>query len=81
MKAVIISYRRGRHTQRNNQMIILPEKQDSKLVGRTVVFRTKNGEIKGRVSGLHGRNGALRVLFEKGMPGQSIGRKVEIIEK
>ncbi len=84
MKAKIANFRRGRHTQKTNQMILYVEGVETieaakKLVGKTVVFKTSTGkEIKGKVSNAHGNNGAVRVLFEKGMPGQAIGSDVEI---
>ena len=38
----------------------------------------ENGEIKGIVKSAHGNGGCLRVIFEKGMPGQSISGKVMV---
>ena len=53
----------------------------NKLVGKTVVWRSPAGkEIKGEVRSAHGNSGAIRVLFETGMPGQAIGSKVELKE-
>lgn len=49
------------------------------LVGKTVVFTTESKkEIKGKVAAAHGTKGAIRAIFEKGMPGQSLGKKVKI---
>ncbi|MCD6404112.1 MAG: 50S ribosomal protein L35ae [Nanoarchaeota archaeon] len=84
MKALILSYRRGRHTQNTRQMLIKVEGLDvegaSKLIGKEVVWRSKGGkEIKGKISSLHGRKGVLRVIFERGLPGQAIGTEVEIL--
>ena len=51
----------------------------SELVGKSVVWKSPKGkEIKGKVASAHGNKGAVRVIFEKGMPGQSIGQKVMI---
>ena len=36
-------------------------------------------EIKGKITKEHGSNGCVRVLFERGMPGQSIGTKLDIL--
>lgn len=85
MDAIIVNYRRGRKTQKTNQMIILLPNVDldkaKTLVGKEVVY-TCEGKLKkqiiGKVSSTHGSKGALRVLFEKGMPGQAIGEKVEV---
>lgn len=84
MKGVIANFRVARHHQKCNHMIIKPEnvsnKEDAvKLIGKEVVWKSPAGkEIKGKVAKEHGRNGFVRVIFEKGMPGQSIGSKVEI---
>ncbi|MDD5332002.1 MAG: 50S ribosomal protein L35ae [Candidatus Nanoarchaeia archaeon] len=85
MEAIINSYRMGRHTQENNQMIISIKTVNSKekaekLVGKKVVWKSPKGkEIKGEIRSAHGNKGALRVLFEKGLPGQSLTTKVEVI--
>ena len=86
MEGVIVNYRTGRHTQYDNQMIIsvstlTSREEATKLVGKKVVFKTETSkEIVGEVRSAHGNSGALRVLFEKGMPGQSKGQKVSIQE-
>ena len=84
MQGVITSFRRSRKRQTDNQMIILVEDTDSKekaekLVGKAVVFKTPAGkELKGKISAPHGGKGCVRALFETGMPGQSLGKKVDI---
>ncbi len=84
MKALIANFRRGRHVTRPNQMILHVEgcdtrKKAEKYVGKKATYTTPSGkEIKGEVSSPHGNSGALRVLFEHGMPGQSIGKKVTL---
>ncbi|MEA3430829.1 MAG: 50S ribosomal protein L35ae [Nanoarchaeota archaeon] len=84
MDAVIVSFRRSRHTQKDNHMILsVPGIEDKEkatpLVGKTVVFTTESKkEIKGKVAAAHGTKGAIRAIFEKGMPGQSLGKKVKI---
>lgn len=84
MKGTISSFRRGRTTQTDNQMIIHVEKSESKeaaqkLVGKKVVFKTDSGkEIVGEVKAAHGNSGAVRATFEKGMPGQSLGKPVSV---
>jgi len=64
-------------------MIVIVEnvnkKEDAqKLVGKKVVYNTGKKDILGKVSGAHGNKGAVRVIFETGMPGQAIGKKVKI---
>lgn len=84
MEGVIKNFRRGRKTQTTNQMIVVIKGVDKKekaaeLVGKSVVWKSPAGkEIKGEVRSAHGNSGALRILFEKGMPGQAIGNKVVV---
>ena len=87
MEGVIKNFRRGRHTVTGNQMIVycdeLKKKEDAeKFVGKKVVWKNPEGkgkvEIKGEVKAPHGTKGALRITFEKGMPGQAVGTKVII---
>jgi len=85
MEGIIINYRRGRKTQTTNQMIIVVPDFDKEkaltIIGKKVTYicegKTKK-EIVGKVTYTHGNKGAVRVLFEKGMPGQAIGGKVLI---
>jgi len=84
MQGTIVNFRRGRHTQTTNQMIIVVNSIDnkekaSKLVGKKVIWKSPAGkEINGEIRSAHGNKGALRVLFEKGMPGQAISTKLTI---
>lgn len=83
MKAIIVSYRRGRHTQRYRQGILKIEGVDSRekakeFIGKEVELTFSKATIKGRITRAHGNNGKLIVLFEKGMPGQAIGKEVKI---
>ena len=84
MEGVIVNFRVGMKTMSHNHMIVyvksLKKRADAvKLVGKTVVFTTPaKNQIKGKVASAHGNSGALRVIFEKAMPGQAIGKKVTI---
>lgn len=86
MKAQIANFRRSRTRQKDNHMIVLVEGTDSrgkaeKLVGRKVTFITEGKQkkqIPGKVASAHGNKGAVRVIFERGMPGQAIGKEVKI---
>lgn len=83
MKGIIVNYKGGKHTQVTNQMIVTVEKIDdkeaaAKLVGKTVVYNTGKKDIKGEIRAAHGNSGAVRVLFETGMPGQAIGKPVTL---
>ena len=84
MEGVLKNFRMARHHQTDNQMVLVlgnvSKKADAvKLVGKTVSWTTPGKKvIKGKVTAAHGNSGAVRVLFEKGMPGQSVGKKVII---
>ena len=84
MDALIANFRLGRHTKSNNHMILLVPGISKKekavaLIGKKVTWTSPAGkEISGKITQTHGNKGALRVIFEKGMPGQSIGQKVKI---
>ena len=83
MEGIISNFRQGRHHTYGNQMVIVVDSLNSKsdaekLVGKIVVWHTGTKDISGEVRSAHGNSGALRVLFETGMPGQSIGQKVKI---
>ena len=86
MQGVIASFRRGRRTQNTRQMIVLVDGTDtkakaSKLIGKVVSWHApgKNKKVlKGKISAPHGGKGAVRVIFEIGVPGQALGQKVTI---
>ncbi len=86
MEAIIVNYRIGRHNQYNNQMIIqvngIDKAEKAKhLLGKKVVWISpKKKELVGVIKREHGNNGALRVVFEQGLPGQALGTKVKILE-
>ena len=84
MEGVIVNFRGSRRVKKGNHMIIKVDEIDNKekafeLISRKVTWKTSAGkEIIGKVASAHGNKGALRVIFETGMPGQSIGSKVVI---
>ena len=84
MEGTIVSFRRSIKTTYGNQMIIdvnLNVDKAKELIGKTVTWVSPGKNkvtIKGKITNLHGRKGKLRVLFEKGMPGQSVNTKVKI---
>jgi large subunit ribosomal protein L35Ae len=84
MEGTIMNFRQGRHTITPNQMIVVVDsiadrEKASKLTGKKVIFITLTGKkIVGEIRSAHGNKGALRVLFEKGLPGQALARKVTI---
>lgn len=84
MEGVIISYRGSHKTQNTNQMIVKVDGVESRdkaseLLKKELTWKTPSGkEIKGTVLAEHGNKGAVRVKFERGLPGQSIGTRVDI---
>ena len=84
MEGIISNFRGGRHTKYDNQMIIKvaninAKEEAKKILGKKAVWESPAGKkIMGTISNIHGNSGAVRVLFEKGMPGQAISQKVTI---
>ena len=84
MEGTIVHFRGSRRVKKGNHMIVKVDSIDSKekaskLVGKKVVWKTSAGKaMNGKIASIHGNSGALRVIFETGMPGQSIGTKIAI---
>lgn len=84
MEAIISNFRQGRHHQKTSHIILVvkgyEEKEKSKeLLGKKVVYTTTSGKkINGEVKATHGNKGCVRAIFEKGLPGQAIGTKIEL---
>ena len=83
MKAIIVNYRISRHVQKPSHMVLKVDgyatREKAKvLVGKKVSWKSPAGkQIKGKIASAHGNKGAVRAIFEKGMPGQAVGSKVE----
>lgn len=83
MEGLILSYRRGRHTQNVNQMLVdfglKSDKEAEKIIGKEIVWVSPSGKvIKGKVLNVHGKKGIVRAKFTPNLPGQAIGTKVEL---
>jgi large subunit ribosomal protein L35Ae len=84
MNGIIVNFRRARHHQKMNQLIISISKINSKekadaLIGKKVVFKTETQkEINGKITSSHGNSGCVRASFEKGIPGQALGKPIEV---
>ena len=84
MEGTIVNFRGTRRVKSHNQMVLQVPGVDSKdkaskLVGKKVVWKTPAGkQMVGQITNIHGNSGALRIRFDTGMPGQSIGQKVVI---
>lgn len=84
MEGIISNFTRNRSSQNTKHIIIHVPSIDSrdgakKLVGKKVIFKTETGkEISGEIRSAHGNSGCIRVIFERGLPGQSLGKKVVV---
>ena len=84
MEGVLVNYRMAKHHQTPNQMVlkvkgVATKEKALQLVGKTVRWETPTKKtISGKVTSIHGNSGAVRVHFEKGMPGQAVGTKVKV---
>jgi large subunit ribosomal protein L35Ae len=92
MDAMILSFRRGRHTQKTNQFLLQVEGSDSRkkasgYIGKRVVWSStpkardkKPKKIFGTITACHGNSGVLRVRFSKGLPGDAIRSLAQVLE-
>ncbi|MBN2421134.1 50S ribosomal protein L35ae [Candidatus Woesearchaeota archaeon] len=85
MKAVVVNFRGSYKNQKaSNQVIVHVDELTSKaaaekLVGKKITWTSPKGKvISGKVSAAHGNKGAIRALFEVGIPGQALGHEVKI---
>lgn len=80
----VIQFRQGRRTTTPRHMLIeIPscdnKEKAEKFVGKSVEWKSPaKKSITGKVAATHGTKGVLRVIFETGLPGQSIGTEVEV---
>jgi large subunit ribosomal protein L35Ae len=85
MEATIIQFRRGRHTIHERHFILdvnaKDKKEAEKFIGKEVEFICEGKDkkvIKGKINAIHGNKGLIRAIFEKGLPGQAITKKVKV---
>ena len=85
-KGKVIQFRQGRKTQKTRHYLVEIDGVDSrdkagKFKGKEVFWKSPGKEpkvIAGKVASAHGNSGVLRVIFEKGLPGQAIGTDCEV---
>jgi len=53
--------------------------QSGQILGQKVLWKGEKKKFIGKIVGFHGKNGAVRVKFKKGVPGQALGTIVELI--
>jgi large subunit ribosomal protein L35Ae len=78
-----MNYRIGIRTQSSRECLIQFKGVDSAaqaghLMGQKVVWKGENKNLLGKIVGFHGNNGAVRVKFRRGVPGQALGTPVEL---
>jgi large subunit ribosomal protein L35Ae len=83
MEGLIVSYRRSQRDVTHNQGIVKVDgiknrEEAAKLVGKSVSWKSVKTTITGKVQSPHGNSGCLRVLFDRGLPGQAITQTVSI---
>jgi large subunit ribosomal protein L35Ae len=80
----ITNYRIGIRTQYSRECLLQFTGVDSAaqagpLIGQKVVWKGENKTLIGKIVGFHGNSGAVRAKFKKGVPGQALGTKVELV--
>jgi large subunit ribosomal protein L35Ae len=79
----ITNYRTGPKSQQSKECLIQFNTEDSgsvgTLVGQKVVWTNGKSRFSGKIVGMHGRNGMVRVKFARPLPGQALGTDVELI--
>jgi len=80
----IVNYRIGTKSQMPRWCLIeiIGENTVSEagqLVGRKMILKFGKNSFVGRIMGLHGKKGVVTVKFRRGVPGDAIGRRVELI--
>lgn len=84
IEGIIIQFRRGRHTYKPKHFLLdfgLKTREEAeKMTGKNVKWKSPSGKIiKGKIAGSHGNKGLVRAIFEKGLPGQALTTRVEIV--
>ncbi len=80
----VVSYRTGPKTQRSKECVlkfpnVRSPSEAARLIGRKVAWPVGERKIRGKIVALHGKRGLVRVRFRRGVSGQALGTRVEII--
>ncbi|MFH0752567.1 MAG: 50S ribosomal protein L35ae [archaeon] len=85
MEAVVSAFRGSKRSQRTTAHVVLvvkgiaDRKKAETLVGKSVSWTSPAGKkIVGEIRAAHGKAGAVRAIFERGLPGQALGTKVQM---
>ena len=81
----IVNYRIGIRRQNPRECLIQFAHINSaslacQLIQRKVVWKQGTCKLIGKIAGSHGKNGVVKVKFQKGVPGQALGTSVELID-
>ena len=81
----IVNYRIGIGTQNPKECLIQFAHVNSaslagQLINRKVVWKQGDRKFIGKIAGVHGKKGVVKVKFRKGVPGQALGTTVELVE-
>ena len=82
---IILNYRIGAKTQNSKECLIKFTHVNSlstvgQLINKKVVWKQGDIKIIGKIIGLHGKKGVVKVKFQKGVPGQALATKVKLIK-
>ena len=80
----ILNYRTGLKSQHPKECIlkfsgINSSNAAAPFIGRKIAWPAGKRKIRGKIVALHGKNGLVKARFRKGLPGQAIGTRFEII--
>ena len=82
-EGLILNYRIGGKTQYPKQCLIKVLSAEpsyaKRMIGSKVGWPVDDPKICGKIVGVHGRTGTLRVRFDRGVPGQALGSRVKIV--
>lgn len=86
MNGIISHFRGSFRRKKGNHLIVIVPGMDTRdkakaLIGKKASWTTPGKEkkvISGKISSAHGNKGAVRIVFERGLPGQSLGEEVKI---
>jgi large subunit ribosomal protein L35Ae len=83
---IIMNYRTGIATQNPKECLIrFPQINSLSMAGqlfnRNVVWKQGGTKFIGKILGPHGKKGIVKVKFQKPVPGQALGTKVELLNK
>jgi len=84
VQGVIVNYRVGPKTQKPKECLVrFPHitsfSEAGRLIGRKIAWKNEKNKIVGKIVTAHGKKGLVRARFKKGIPGQAIGTKVDLV--